>query len=47
MTKQAVYHIYDNNLRITDKPMTLDDIKAKYGSIRDLENAGLRLKEVT
>lgn len=34
------YHILVNGHRITDEPMTLDQIRLTYGSIRDLEMSG-------
>lgn len=39
----SVYHITDQGKRITDRPMEIRDIRARYGSLLTLEKKGFRL----
>lgn len=40
---QSVYHIHQNGLKITDKPLTVQEINKRHGGIQHLENNGFRL----
>lgn len=41
--EQYLYHIHEGPHRITSKPLSLEEIKAKHGSVQKLENNGFRL----
>lgn len=41
------YHITENGYRITDKPLSIADINAKHGGVKNLEDAGFRLVQVS
>lgn len=37
------YHIVQNGYRITDKPISLEEVNVKHGGVKRLESAGFRL----
>lgn len=41
------YHIIQNGYRITDKPISLQDINVKHGGVKKLESSGFRLVPAT
>lgn len=40
---QSLYHIHQNGYKITDKPLTVQEITKRHGGIKHLENNGFRL----
>jgi hypothetical protein len=40
------YHITENGYRITDKPLSIAEINAKHGGVKNLEDNGFRLVQV-
>lgn len=40
---QYLYHIHQGPHRITDKPMSVEQINKRHGGVQKLENAGFRL----
>lgn len=41
------YHIVQDGYRITDKPVSLEEINVKHGGVKRLESAGFRLVPTT
>lgn len=40
------YHIIQDGQRVTDTPLTIEDINNKHGGVKRLENAGFRIVPV-
>lgn len=40
------YHILQEGQRITDKPISMEEVNTKHGGVKRLENAGFRLVPV-
>lgn len=40
---KGLYHIHQDGFRLTDNPVSLRDIRNKYGSVKDFEGLGYRL----